>query len=214
MKRKLFTFIGATILLLTSCNQRTANHTHNKQQRYVVKLVKRGEMYRLGADGLSDEDFDRYTAGQSLIPGDVIVITTSENLEVIKTMVEKKDLKGVYCAPVVKIPVPDGLIPSSKYSYEIMVKSQWDEYIAKDHLILNDFTFEYSLVYSKYEACVVNADSTITLVADLDVDTSFYCLFDSSCVSKKEFDFGLVKYYISPLAFLMYNNVELEQSAR
>ena len=198
MKNKLSLILGLFALLLTGCNQLSVKDKH-KFNRYVVKLVYRDERVRLGADGLTDEEFDKVSEGQSLIPGDVLLIEKDDDLSIIEVLVEKQDLSDKYMVPVVKHNNPTGLDDeSSKYEYEIMFERDFKEMGAGNYVIL----------FNRKTDCIVNQDSSASYLWQLRDDTKFYALFDASCCEKRTFenDLGeqiITVFYVRPLLFVL-----------
>lgn len=106
--------------LLSGCNGKAKRNNFKNQQRYTVKLIKENDSCKLGPDGLSDDEFNKYAGNEFLIPGDVIVITTYDDLSVIKTFEKTVDKSGTYLASVICLDYPDGPGAHSKYYYDIV----------------------------------------------------------------------------------------------
>jgi len=174
MKIHKLSLIGIIMIVLAGCasNQKTKS----KYERYVVKLVYRNECVRLGADGLADEEFDAVIKGQSVIPGDVILIEKDQDLSIIKSIVEKQDMSKKYLVPVIKINDPTGVDwEKSKYLYDVYITSEWQ----------NLHFGEYILKFDRKNDCVINVDSSVNYLWEIPTNSQFYAIFDSSCCTKE-----------------------------
>lgn len=196
-KTRILTLLSA-LLFLSGCNQKGhANKQQKNEKRYVVKIVKRGNVYRLGADGLTDEEFDEYTEGENVIPGDVIVIKTNDDLSTIEAAFEKQDLNQTYIAEVFQAKHPDWPV-CSKYNYDLYFNALLENEV-KEKIDI----YKYRLKFDKYETCLINEDSSVSLIADNYPNTKFYCVFDASCITFNESSTN-DQYIVEPLAFLSY----------
>lgn len=199
MKTRFLTIIGILGIFLSGCNMASKDKSKHHYDRYVVKLVIREESVRLGADGLTDEEFDKIVEGKPVIPGDVILIEKNDDLSVIDIMIEKQDMSKKYLVPVIKINDPTGLDwEKSKYLYDVHITSEWQ----------NLHFGEYILKFDRKNDCVIKDDSSVNYIWQLPDQTKFYALFDASCCEKKDFTnsngSGVVSvYYVRPLLFLL-----------
>lgn len=184
-----------SVFALVSCTGKAKNSSYKK---YTVKLLNHDGLSKLGADGLSDEEFAKISKGLGLIPGDVIIVSTGAELDSVKASIQRRNFEETYCVPVMKKRIPDFPL-NSPYSYEILFKSDWDGYerINKGG-IQRDFLINSNVCFS-----VFDIDSNPTSIPDLADYAVFNMVFDESCIEEFEVSNSL-RYKISPITFLSY----------
>lgn len=211
MKSFKIILLGVIVPMLAGCN---TSKPKKNGQRYVVKMLTINGVTRLGAEGLSFEEFDNLNINRPLVPGDVISIQRTSDMTIVNAVVESAFDHGTYCITVHKSMNPGYLEgPGAPYldSYTLSIGrdiqpgyvvsgSRFDKNGNKVYYS----SFPYEVRRNKNTNLVINRDSSTTWLSSYDDYTEFYAIF------KKE-DIVLewnCYFVIYPRAILSYNPME------